>query len=239
MTKTTAQFIEEATLLHDGKYDYSKTIYKHSQQKVIIICPIHGECEQTPSAHLSNGGCKKCGLECNYSKRMSSVKTFIDKANLVHESLYTYENAEYKGVRVKLIITCKYHGDFMQLPSNHLSGNGCPICRECGWNYQAWEDRGNKSRFFDSFKLYTIECWDNNEHFIKIGKTFTTLGKRLKAPSNMPYQWRLLKEEIGSAHYISNKEKELHNTLYDHEYTPSKQFAGSTECFTIAVKEQT
>jgi hypothetical protein len=46
---TTESFIEKAKSIHGDKYDYSKIIYKNTNFKVIIICPIHGEFMQIPN----------------------------------------------------------------------------------------------------------------------------------------------------------------------------------------------
>lgn len=40
--KTIEKFIEEARKVHGNKYNYTKTEYKHTNTKVCIICPIHG-----------------------------------------------------------------------------------------------------------------------------------------------------------------------------------------------------
>lgn len=61
--KTTEQFIEEANNVHFNKYDYSKTEYVHSHKLVTIICPKHGEFQQTPNSHLSGKGCPRCILK--------------------------------------------------------------------------------------------------------------------------------------------------------------------------------
>lgn len=53
-------FIEQANKIHFNKYDYSKTVYINNKIPVKIICPIHGEFEQTPSSHLDGYGCHKC-----------------------------------------------------------------------------------------------------------------------------------------------------------------------------------
>ena len=58
--KTNDQFIKEASLKHNNKYDYSKTKYTNAFDKVIIICPEHGEFEQRAYAHLQGQGCPKC-----------------------------------------------------------------------------------------------------------------------------------------------------------------------------------
>jgi hypothetical protein len=41
-------FIPIATKIHNGKYDYSKSVYVKAKEKVIITCPIHGDFEQRP-----------------------------------------------------------------------------------------------------------------------------------------------------------------------------------------------
>lgn len=64
---TKDEFIEKATKIHDGKYDYSKVKYIDSNTKVCIICPTHGEFLQRPADHLQGIGCEKC-KESNLEK---------------------------------------------------------------------------------------------------------------------------------------------------------------------------
>ncbi len=45
---TTLEFTDRSSIIHDNKYDYSKSIYISSGIEIIIICPIHGEFNQTP-----------------------------------------------------------------------------------------------------------------------------------------------------------------------------------------------
>ncbi len=53
-------FITKARVLHGDKYDYSKVNYIRYDEKVIILCKIHGEFLQTPGVHLKPCGCKTC-----------------------------------------------------------------------------------------------------------------------------------------------------------------------------------
>ncbi len=53
---------------------------------------------------------------------------FINKANSKHNKRYSYVNVVYKNNKQKVSITCQRHGDFLQIPGNHLSGQGCPKC---------------------------------------------------------------------------------------------------------------
>jgi len=40
---TTEEFIKKAKKVHGDKYDYSKSVYTGYNNKITIICPIHGE----------------------------------------------------------------------------------------------------------------------------------------------------------------------------------------------------
>lgn len=125
-------FINRATELHNGKYDYSKVNYKNTDTKVIIGCPIHGDFEQTPHHHLNGIGCPTCG------SKTYDTEEFIRRARLKHGDKYDYSKTEYTGKKNKVIITCPIHGDFEQLPQNHLKRNGCP---ECGLRFGVQEKK--------------------------------------------------------------------------------------------------
>lgn len=49
---TEESFIEKANLVHSNFYDYSRVNYIDIVNKILIICPIHGEFTQKPSNHL-------------------------------------------------------------------------------------------------------------------------------------------------------------------------------------------
>lgn len=53
---------------------------------------------------------------------------FIQKAIEAHGDLYSYELVEYTNYQTKVKIICQEHGEFLQSPSNHLSGQGCSSC---------------------------------------------------------------------------------------------------------------
>jgi len=131
--KTTEQCIEDFKKIHGDKYDYSLMQYKANNQKVKIICPIHGEFEQTPSAHLLGCGCPKCGKESSkvkLAKKFAFTKgTFVSKAKEVHGDLYLYDKVVYVNMQSKVLITCPTHGDFAQTARDHLKGYGCPKCK--------------------------------------------------------------------------------------------------------------
>lgn len=68
-------FKEKSNIIHNNKYDYSKSIYENARTKIIIVCPIHGEFLQTPFKHLNSYyGCKLCGQENNGWRKTLFIK---------------------------------------------------------------------------------------------------------------------------------------------------------------------
>ena len=121
---TTKEFIEKAKEVHGEKYDYSKVDYKDSKTKITIICKKHGEFLQIPYHHLNGRGCLKCS-----GKEKLTTEKFIERAKEVHGDKYDYSRVNYKNNCSKIKIICKKHGGFLQIPSDHLRGCGCSMCK--------------------------------------------------------------------------------------------------------------
>jgi hypothetical protein len=118
------KFLDKCKNVHGNKYDYSLVNYVNNKTKVVIICPTHGEFEQTPDKHInSKQGCPKCSNTYKLTK-----KDFIDRSNKIHNNTYVYSNVNYINANTKVNITCQKHGVFKQRPSAHINGNGCPKC---------------------------------------------------------------------------------------------------------------
>jgi len=246
---TIDEFIERANIVHNNKYNYDKAIYINRRTKLIITCKIHGDFEQNAWSHLSGYGCKICGLK----KGVLGYTTneFIEKAIHIHGNKYDYSESNYTGNHNKLKIICPIHGVFEQTPNSHLVGSGCNKCgiesarnkrqyKYNNWSYSEWREAGEASKNFDSFKVYIIECWNEVERFVKIGKTFTTIGNRFRGGScsMMPYEYRVIKEIKGSALDISKIEHHLQNKFKKYSYSPRIEFSGHTECFDINIKNK-
>jgi hypothetical protein len=128
-TKTTSNFIEESIKKYGNIFDYSKTVYKKCDENIIIICKEHGEFEQTPSTHLNSSYCCPKCVSNNIGKcNNSNSVEFIEKAIKIHGNKYDYSKVKYIKANHKVIIICKEHGDFEQVPNSHLNGNGCYNC---------------------------------------------------------------------------------------------------------------
>lgn len=66
-----------------------------------------------------------------------TTEQFIARAKEAHSGVYTYSNTVYTLARDKINITCPVHGDFCQVPFNHLNGAGCPQCAGRGVDWVA------------------------------------------------------------------------------------------------------
>lgn len=128
-SSTTDEFINKAKKIHGDKFDYSKVEYINNSTKVCIICPIHGEFWQTPNSHLNGRGCRKCGIENRTLNQRSNDEEFIEKSKFVHGDTFDYSKVKYVTNKTPVIISCKIHGDFIQTPTHHLNGEGCPKCK--------------------------------------------------------------------------------------------------------------
>jgi hypothetical protein len=161
---STDSFIKKAILIHREKYDYSKTNYTITKDKVIIICKTHGEFTQTPNNHLMGSGCPQCVP--NFKK---TAEQFILKANKIHDKKYDYSKVEYVVSHSKVTIICKTHGEFTQTPSSHLWGRGCPQCGDLK-KLVVFSNNDKKAT------LYYIKIKDTS--FFKIGITTHSISKR-------------------------------------------------------------
>jgi hypothetical protein len=126
--KTIQEIKSDFIKVHGERYNYDKFNYINYHTKGIIICKEHGDFEQNAANHLQGKGCRKCSTLSTHKLQIKSTITFINDAILKHNELYDYSKVNYNGNKSKIIIICKIHGDFEQLPSNHLKGYGCPTC---------------------------------------------------------------------------------------------------------------
>jgi len=127
--QTKQEFIEKANEIHKNFYDYSLVEYINSSTKVKIICPVHGEFLQKPNSHIScHQGCPPCGIQ-KMKKLRITTHEFINRATIVHSSIYDYSQTVFNGSDTKVDIICPKHGIFSQRPYDHLNGSGCQTCK--------------------------------------------------------------------------------------------------------------
>ena len=128
----TLEFIQKAIKKHGYKYDYSQVEYKSAKENIIILChktypwgEEHGKFIQTPDTHLHSKGCPKCS-----KVHRPTTSEWIKMAEWIHGKRYDYSKVVYKNNRTKIRIICKEpgHGEFLQIPANHIKGKNCPKC---------------------------------------------------------------------------------------------------------------
>jgi len=218
MSKRSTQkiFTEKANIIHKNAYGYSNVDYINNKTKVIIWCSQHGNFEQRPDDHLSGKGCLACGELKKSLHFMATKEEFVDKANILHDWVYEYFNVKYRGNKVKVLITCKIHGDFNQRPNDHLNGNGCPDCSTSGFD-------NNKKAILYYVKIKSCDLY-------KIGITNLTLKKRFGADLRM---LEILSEtyfDIGKDAY--NEEQRIINENKHLRYNGAPILrSGNTEIF--------
>jgi len=127
--KYAKQFTDKSGILYGNKYDYSKVTYTRAIDKVIIICPKHGEFSKTPNKHLQGQGCPNCSTEQIRKTKTKPFTEFVSDSNKAHGNKYSYSATGYVGSKVKVSVTCPDHGVFYVSPDKHINHlQGCPKC---------------------------------------------------------------------------------------------------------------
>lgn len=166
---------------------------------------------------------------------VSRLEHFINKAREVHGDTYSYENSVYISSVENIKVTCKKHGDFEILPSNHAYGGGC---QECAKEKSTWRvlDRCFKDKEFASrdCTLYLLELTCRNEKFLKIGLS-SNLSNRFSAYRADNIDVRVISTWNNTYMYVALVELAVIKfaEVYNTKYIPAKYFAGHTECLRI------
>lgn len=162
----------------------------------------------------------------------------------VFDNDYELSKVKYINVKENIVLDCKKHGEFSKDVRELLKGHGCQKCSKIdrkgiihGWSHSRWQKAGELSNYFDSFKVYILKCWNDNEGFYKIGKTFRTVQERFNKTEKMPYGWEIIRIFEGEARQISKLEHSLQKLNKRTQYLPKNTFGGMHECFSNINKE--
>lgn len=152
-------FVEKANLIHNFKYNYSKTVYKNNKENIIIICAEHGIFSQRPDRHLYGDGCIQCAGTYQYT-----IKDFIEKSNEKHNFKYDYTDTYYTNNDSKVTIKCPKHGCFEQIAKDHLRGVGCKNCNDSKGEIEIRKYLMNKNIVFESQKRFD-DCFNSKTNY--------------------------------------------------------------------------
>ena len=114
-------FINKIKKLLGDKCDFSKTEYKSSKEKVIIIDEYGFEHKLNPLEILSGA---KLTIQ-NVKNKNDYIKY---KFNLIHKNKFDYSEVNYNGSKNTVIIKCSNNHVFEQTPTQHLKTKTCPKC---------------------------------------------------------------------------------------------------------------
>ena len=150
------EFERMGNKIHNGKYNYNKSTYKGYNEKVCIICPIHGEFWQTPSLHISQKcGCPKCA---NKNKELNEV---IEKCIEIHGDKYDYSLIESPILSKKQKIKCKNCGRIFEIDlGSHIHNKrGCKFCSHRSYVYTTDEFKERAYKVHgDKYDYSKSEC---------------------------------------------------------------------------------
>ena len=143
------EYIIKSNLIHNNFYNYSKTnLIKSVNDKVTIICPIHGEFIQRASTHLVGHGCPKCS---NKNRRLSTIKRIEDN-KLNGYQLYPNYNKNACEIFDKIMIK---ENIFIQ----HAMNLGEYYIKELGYWIDGYDKQNN-----------VVYEFDEKHHFNKHGE---------------------------------------------------------------------
>lgn len=121
-------FEQKCNEIHNFKYSYDKFEYLNNNTKSIIMCPNHSEFTQRPSDHLQGKGCPECAEINRRNARKIDQSEFLQSCKKVHKDRYLLNNVVYTGIKNKIIVTCRVHGDFTIGAETFRKGQNCPQC---------------------------------------------------------------------------------------------------------------
>ena len=82
-TLSKEEWVSKAEKVHKKFYDYEKSNYTKSEDKITITCPIHGDFVQRASNHLLGQGCPYCNYERTTSKAENEIIEFLE-SNIIN-----------------------------------------------------------------------------------------------------------------------------------------------------------
>jgi hypothetical protein len=213
------EWIVKATERHNGKYDYSKVVYIDSYTDVIIICPIHGEFEQTANSHMMIKECNDCGRIRTTESARKDTDHFLKRAREAHPNpaRYDYSLVEYIGCDTPVKINCnKCKKIFNQTPDAHYAGKGCSKCVKSQLENKI-EDHFLSEDYIDGDSLPFATALNSNQYtdnrvFIQEQSFDSCRGERpLPFDFYIPHL-RLLIEADGEQHFTANANWETDTT---------------------------
>lgn len=103
-TLSQEEFLERATKVHNGYYNYSKSVYEAWSKKIEIICKYHGSFWQYAGHHILGRGCLECANVYNLSFGGEPLENF-DRDVKIPCNVYLIKLSNYDEVFYKVGIS--------------------------------------------------------------------------------------------------------------------------------------
>ena len=89
-TNSQKYYINKVIEIHNGFYDYTKTVYLKSKSPVVITCPIHGDFTIKQASMHYYGGCP----ECNQSKGEKEILKILERKNIKYTTQKKFKDCK-------------------------------------------------------------------------------------------------------------------------------------------------
>lgn len=115
-----------------------------------LLCPTHGEIQQSFERLDAGMGCRLCGYESAAGSKFLTQEEVVTRFEARHGSKYDYSKVIYTRQDAKVVIVCPEHGEFLQRPAKHWNGDGCPNCGDANvgekkrHSLATWEAKARK-----------------------------------------------------------------------------------------------
>lgn len=154
------EFFSRCYEVHGDKYDYSESVYNGTLNTIEIFCKHHKRYfTQVAGEHLRGRGCRECFID---SLKITE-EMYFEMLKTKRGDRYIYKDCGFTSYSEPITITCRIHGRFKQIASNHLNGADCPTC-----------NRLQSNRGFDSSSpawLYILDIDGSAFNFTGFGIT--------------------------------------------------------------------
>ena len=154
-----------------------------------------------------------------------TTQIFKERSIKIHNGYYKYgDDIEYVNYYTKVPIICPIHGVFLQKPSEHLNGKGCPKCgriKTVKTTHRTQDEFIRKAReihgdkiIYDEVKY--VDCKTKVKLICPIhGEFWKTLDKHINSKQGCPICSGAIRHTTDSIIDVFNK---IHNNKYDYTY---------------------
>jgi hypothetical protein len=118
------------------------------------------------------------------NKLKFTTEQFIKQLKKIHGNKYDYSKTVYNGIRNKIIIICKIHGEISVSAESHFKGSNCKFCFYNRYKYVKFLKQNNDKIIKNIINLYIFKTSRLNE-FNKLKREYKLWINFLKTIKHM------------------------------------------------------